>query len=295
MAGGTPLIGLSQFHYVGLLQDNLLGANYDTSVPVPNITTANINFNGQLNTFFADDGPREVFGQIGEIEVTINVADLSPDDYAYLIGASHTGGIVEYKTSASSPYVAIGFKAQKANGEYRYIWVMKGKFTVPNASHQTKEASVNFQPQEIVFKGAARIYDDLAFRRIDSDDTTLPAGVDTSWFTNPDISAAVDALTIAVSPLDGAINVAITTTVTWTYNNAIQPAYVTSDNFYLMAGASLIAGALTLDATSKIVTFTPTTSLANSTLHVATANNAVVDVYGQKVSSNTITSFTTIV
>jgi phi13 family phage major tail protein len=190
MAGGKPLIGLDMFHYAPIQSDDANGTTYGTSVHVPNITTANINFNSSIETFFADDGPREVYSQIGQVEVTINVADLSPQVYAFLIGANYQNGFVDYTTNATAPDVAIGFRAQKSNGEYRYIWLMKGKFAVPNADHQTKQDGVEFQTQEITFRGVARLSDDKVFRRVDSDDENLPAGVDKTtllndWFQDP--------------------------------------------------------------------------------------------------------------
>jgi phi13 family phage major tail protein len=295
MAGGTPLIGLSKFHYAPLLKDDSTSATYDTTVSVPNITSLELNPNSELATFFADDGPREVYGQIGEIEVTINVADLSPADYAFLIGASHSGGVVDYKTTASAPYVAIAFRAQKANGKYRYMWVQKGKFVVPSASHQTKADSVNFQPQEIVYKGVAREYDDLAFRRADSDDTTASTDLFTNWFTNPDVTGtAISSLTVTPSPVDGATGVAVGSAITWTYNNELNTATVIDDNFYLMDSAgNLVAGALSTDSANKVVTFTPDVNLGALTDYIATASNSVKDVYGQQVGQNTITNFTT--
>ena len=128
---------------------------------------------------------------IGEVEIEIGVADLSPTDYAFLIGATYKGGVVEYGTGASAPDVAISFRSQKADGSYRYMTVLKGKFSVPEANHETKADGVNFQPQTLMFKGVQRLSDGKVFRRIDSNDTSLPSRVTattllTDFFDDPD-------------------------------------------------------------------------------------------------------------
>lgn len=178
------IIGLDQFHYAIVEGDEVGGTTYASSVHVPNITQANTNFNSSVETFFADDGPAVVYSQIGEVEVEINIADLPPEDYAKLIGGEYENGMVQYNVSASAPDVALAFRAQKSNGKYRYMWLLKGKFSVPNMEARTKEASVNFQPQTINFKGAARASDRNVFKRIDSDDANLPAGVDDTSLLN---------------------------------------------------------------------------------------------------------------
>ncbi|SNR95462.1 phage major tail protein, phi13 family [Anaerovirgula multivorans] len=193
----VPVIGLDMFHYTHVLTDSASApTTYDDAVHVPNVTAANINFNGEVATFFADNGPAVVYSQIGEVEVEISIADLPPEDYAFLIGANYEDGLVDLDTSASAPDVAIGFRAQKANGAYRYMYLYKGKFSVPNAEHETKADTVNFQPQTITFKGVQRASDSKVFRRIDSDDTNLPSGVTattllTDFFADPDYTPVV--------------------------------------------------------------------------------------------------------
>lgn len=193
----VPVIGLDNFHYTPITSDTTTSTVYGTAVKVPNVTQCNINFNSAIETFFADDGPAVVYSQIGEVEIEVGVADLSPTDYAFLIGADYARGVVEYGTGASAPDVAISFRSQKADGSYRYLTVLKGKFSVPEANHETKADGVNFQPQTLMFKGVQRLSDGKVFRRIDSNDTNLPSGVTattllTNFFANPNyVPAAI--------------------------------------------------------------------------------------------------------
>lgn len=187
----VPLIGVDNFHVARVLTDTSTETTYDAPKRIINITQVNINFNSSLSTFFADNGPAVVHSQMGDIEVTINVGDLTPAEYALFTGATRTSqGVVELNTEANPPEMAVGFRAMKSNREQRYIWLMKGKFSVPNSNHQTNESSTSFQQQELNYRGLARISDGLVMRRVDSGDTDLPAGVTNEvllagWFSSP--------------------------------------------------------------------------------------------------------------
>lgn len=189
----VPVIGLDHLHVATVTTDNTTEVVYGTAQRILNITQANINFNMESSTFFADNGPAVVYSQMGEVEVTINVGDLTPSEYALLTGTtrSSTTGVIDVTTEANPPDMALGFRAMKSNGEYRYIWLMKGKFTLPNAEHQTKESAVNFQPMQLTFSAVGRVNDQKVMRRVDSDDENLPENVTNTvlideWFADPD-------------------------------------------------------------------------------------------------------------
>ena len=189
-------IGLDNFYYTPITTDTATDTTYGTAVRIMNITEATMNPNSTIETFFADDGPAEVFSQIGEIELSISVGELPPKDYAFLLGATYANGVVEYETTATAPDVAVSFRSQKSNGEYKYLCVYKGKFSVPEENFQTKADGVNFQPQTIMFKGVQRKSDGKVYRTIDSDDATLPSGVTkttllTDFFASPDYAPVV--------------------------------------------------------------------------------------------------------
>lgn len=116
----------------------------------PGVISVNINPNASQETLFADDGPMETATTLGKIDVAINKAELTAENKADLLG--HTiddkGGVV-YGDSDVSPWVAIGFRTLKSNGNYRYVWLYKGKFTDPEDNNETKGDSINFQTDTI--------------------------------------------------------------------------------------------------------------------------------------------------
>lgn len=295
-----PRVGLDMLYYAILAQDDSGGTAYDTPVAIPNVTNIGLNFNAEFSTFFADDGPREAFSQIGEVDVNLTVADLNGQQVADLIGASYNDatGLVNYSVTAVAPEVAIGFRAQKTNGEYRYMWLLKGTFGVPDSEFQTKEGSITFQPQSITGRFMARTYDDMVFRRLDSDDENFAfPNLPTSWFTDPDLGAEPTALAVStISPDSGATAVDLDSTIDITFDADVRAADVNTDNFtlYDADAGSYVTCAVGLDpALDDKVIVTPSADMAASSLHVVTIKDSVRNVSGGKLGEDYISTFTT--
>lgn len=123
---------------------------YDEVVSAPGVMSLNINPNGAQETLFADDGPMETASTLGKIEVEIQKNELTIKNKADLLGHNidSKGGLV-YGDSDIAPWHAIGFRTLKSNGNYRYVWLYKGKFTEPEDNNETKGDSINFQADTI--------------------------------------------------------------------------------------------------------------------------------------------------
>ncbi len=79
-----------------------------------------------------------------------------------------------------------------------------------------------------------------------------------------------------------------------TFSKAMDPATLTPATFTLTGpGASSVAGKVTYDATNQIVTFTPTSALATSSLFTAMVTTGAKDLEGNALAANVSWSFTT--
>ena len=93
----------------------------------------------------------EVVKEFVSGEITLNVNDLLPADLAALLGQKQdTDKVVYGSDSDEAPYTAIGFRAKKAGGMYKYIWLYKVKFAIPDENYTTKGDSIEFTTPEIV-------------------------------------------------------------------------------------------------------------------------------------------------
>lgn len=182
-------IGLSNVHYALLTSDTVGNIVYETPVRIPGAITANINTNASLETLFADDGPYDTASTIGQISLELNIADLDLATQAVLLGhAAPVGGILDKKSTAVPPWVAIGFMSLKSNGKYRFVWLTKGKFSEPEMNHETKGDSINWQPPTISGSFVKRDADDIWIRQADEDDPGFVQTIKTGWFTDPNFT-----------------------------------------------------------------------------------------------------------
>lgn len=135
-------------------------AHYDRNVRRGEIRNARANGEGNFGGAFrgssrsdpyADDGADEVVKEFVSGEITLNVNDLLPADLAALLGQKQDADKVVYGADTDeAPYFAIGFRAKKAGGTYKYIWLYKVKFAVPDENYTTKGDSIEFTTPEIV-------------------------------------------------------------------------------------------------------------------------------------------------
>ncbi|MFA6008087.1 MAG: ice-binding family protein [Candidatus Shapirobacteria bacterium] len=105
-----------------------------------------------------------------------------------------------------------------------------------------------------------------------------------------DITAPTVSLT---SPLDAAIGVTRSGNITATFNEAMNATTLTDASFTLAAGATAVAGIVSMDSGSIVATFDPTVDLASNTLYTATITTAAQDVAGNALAANYVWTFTT--
>jgi O-glycosyl hydrolase len=80
----------------------------------------------------------------------------------------------------------------------------------------------------------------------------------------------------AVTPTSGTTGVAIASTVTATFSEAMDPATVTGSTFTLTGGGASVTGTITADPTNTIYTFTPSAPLSYNTTYTALITTGVL-------------------
>ena len=97
---------------------------------------------------------------------------------------------------------------------------------------------------------------------------------------------------VSVTPAQGATGVAVTTTVTATFNMAMSPASITTGTFTLAGpGGAAVTGAVTYSG--LVAKFTPAASLANGTTYTATITTGAATPGGAELVSDYVWTFTT--
>lgn len=199
-----------------------------------------------------------------------------------------------------APFVALLYKAT-IRGGYRYGVLYKGMFTLPDETikgqegkieFQSPKISATFQPLDYVITKANGEKVHLWEWHVDTTDPNCPADIDDTWFTAVRFPTVdVTAPTATVTPADEATGVTAGANIVWTFDKALDSETVTKSNFMLLSGGMQIDGALSVDATGKIVTFDPTAALTSGT-YVAVVTANVRSAAGVALKNSIISNFT---
>ena len=144
-------IGLRDLYRAPITIGTSGAEEYGTPVRMAKAISAELSVEVAEAILYADDGADEVVKEFVSGEITLNVNDLLPADLAALLGQKQdTDKVVYGSDSDEAPYTAIGFRAKKAGGTYKYIWLYKVKFAIPDENYTTKGDSIEFTTPEIV-------------------------------------------------------------------------------------------------------------------------------------------------
>ena len=149
--GHMATIGLRDLYRAPITIGTSGAEEYGTPVRMAKAISAELSVEVAEAILYADDGADEVVKEFVSGEITLNVNDLLPADLAALLGQKQdTDKVVYGSDTDEAPYTAIGFRAKKAGGTYKYIWLYKVKFAIPDENYTTKGDSIEFTTPEIV-------------------------------------------------------------------------------------------------------------------------------------------------
>ncbi|MEG3074346.1 MAG: phage tail protein, partial [Ruthenibacterium sp.] len=143
-------IGLDKLYYAKITEGAGGDETFATPVLLAKAMTAELAVELAEATLYADDGAAEIVKEFKSGTLSLGIDDIGAaaagdltgaaiDDNKVLISASEDGG---------SP-VAVGFRAKKANGKYRYFWLYRVKFGIPATNLATKGDSITFSTPTI--------------------------------------------------------------------------------------------------------------------------------------------------
>ena len=247
-------IGLDRLFYAPITEANDGSETYGSPVSLAKAISVELSVEVNEATLYADDGVAEAVKEFKSGTLTLGIDDIGTgaanaltgaqiDTNHVLISASENGGIP----------VAIGFRARKSNGTYKYFWLYRVIFGIPATNLATKGDSITFSTPTI---------EGTIYRRNKLDgqskhpwkaeanegDASLPATVISGWFTEvyePDFtapSANLSALTLGsltLSPAFNANTTAYTTETTNATNASIANANQSPTRHFSLSHSSI--------------------------------------------------------
>lgn len=143
-------IGLDKLYYASITESATGEETYGTPIQLAKAISAELSIELNEATLYADDGQAEAVKEFKSGTISLGVDDIGSDTAAALVGATvDSNGVLVSRSEDSAPYVAIGFRAKKANGKYKYYWLYRVLFGVPAASLATKGDSITFSTPTI--------------------------------------------------------------------------------------------------------------------------------------------------
>lgn len=139
---------------------------------------------------------------------------------------------------------------------------------------------------------------DLAGNALSGNQAVYPAASQYIWtFTTAATPDTTPPTVTLVNPLDLSTGVCLNKTVNATFSEAMDPLTITNANFTLQVTGpplgALLGGTVAYNASTKIATFTASSTLLANTNYTATVTTGVKDVAGNALASNKVWSFTT--
>ena len=143
-------IGLDMLHYAKITEDEQGNETYGTPQKLAKAMSADLSVELAEATLYADDGAAEIVKEFKSGTLSLGVDDIGASVASDLTGATidQNGVVISTGEDGGEP-VAIGFRAKKSNGKYKYFWLYKVKFGSPATALATKGDSITFSTPTI--------------------------------------------------------------------------------------------------------------------------------------------------
>ena len=143
-------IGLDKLFYAKITEDKDGNETYAAPVQLAKAMTADLSVELAEATLYADDGASEIVKEFKSGTLSLGVDDLGGSVASDLTGAViDSNGVVISTAEDGGDPVAVGFRAKKSNGKYRYFWLYRVKFGIPATALATKGDSITFNTPTI--------------------------------------------------------------------------------------------------------------------------------------------------
>ena len=247
----------------------------------------------------------------GPGEATVTISGVPEKLAAQLTGKPYDttkGILLDTGDASNAPWCALSTQTffGDVGTNYRMMQFLKGKFTLGAITAKSRGEKTEPQSRELVFHPVRTQYQwnvpdvnnpgqftNKGLKGISADTTDASFTITPAqWFAQvqtPNAITPAAALAVIPLPANNAAGVAASVKPTLTFNNPI----VDYSGITLIKATdnSIVAAPVTIDATKKIVTVSPSTNLTATTVYLLVISS-VDDIFGQTLAS-TVIKFTT--
>ena len=182
-------IGLDKLYYATITDDENGEEIYGTPTQLAKAISAELSVELAEATLYADDGAAEIVKEFKNGTISLGVDDIGSATAAALTGVTvdKNNVVVSNSEDGGNP-VAVGFRAKKSNGKYKYYWLYRVKFGIPSTNLATKGDSITFSTPTIEGTVLRRNKADINGKHpwkseVTEGDKDVPASVISGWYT----------------------------------------------------------------------------------------------------------------
>ena len=138
-------VGLDRLYYSKITENTAGDEAYGTPQMLAKAISADLEIELNEATLFADDSAAEVVKEFKSGKLSLGINDIGAAVAGDLVGAviDDNGVVISQGEGMPSP-VAVGFRAKKSNGKYRFFWLYRVIFGIPATNLATKGDSISF-------------------------------------------------------------------------------------------------------------------------------------------------------
>ena len=181
-------IGLDKLYYATITDDENGEEIYGTPTQLAKAISAELSVELAEATLYADDGAAEIVKEFKNGTISLRVDDIGSTTAAALTGVTvDKNNVVVSNSEDGGDPVAVGFRAKKSNGKYKYYWLYRVKFGIPATNLATKGDSITFSTPTIEGTVLRRNKPDTSGKHpwkaeVTEGDKDVPASVISSWY-----------------------------------------------------------------------------------------------------------------
>lgn len=143
-------IGLDRLYYAKITENDAGEETYGTPSQLAKAISADLSVELAEATLYADDGASEIVKEFKSGTLSLGIDDIGSAAASDLTGATIDKNkvLISASEDGGDP-VAVGFRAKKSNGKYKYYWLYRVKFGIPATNLATKGDSITFSTPTI--------------------------------------------------------------------------------------------------------------------------------------------------
>ena len=182
-------IGLDKLYYATITDDENGEEIYGTPTQLAKAISAELSVELAEATLYADDGAAEIVKEFKNGTISLGVDDIGSTTAAALTGVTvDKNNVMVSNSEDGGDPVAVGFRAKKFNGKYKYYWLYRVKFGIPATNLATKGDSITFSTPTIEGTVLRRNKPDTSGKHpwkaeVTEGDKDVPASVISGWYT----------------------------------------------------------------------------------------------------------------